>query len=171
MPTKRRRNQHKILKKLLRQRGYKCEFCKTRVVQLRAISADVRLIQTRTHVTYYVKSGDCKTTAIASLEHVLPLSAGGTYDFSNLKIACVSCNSKRNDQYLRQQLEPVKPVKAGSQSPLVLPVVDRACSEVAVTAAALRCYACGHIFGRKWYRKLAQVYCPNCHHCTVERYE
>lgn len=34
-----------------------------------------------------------------TLEHIVPLSLGGTYDFWNLTLTCGKCNSKRGNMY------------------------------------------------------------------------
>ena len=37
-----------------------------------------------------------------SLEHILPLSRGGTHDSENLGIACLSCNKKKHNKTIEE---------------------------------------------------------------------
>lgn len=38
------------------------------------------------------------TFGTATIEHVIPLSAGGSWSISNLKLSCSPCNQERGDE-------------------------------------------------------------------------
>ena len=40
----------------------------------------------------------CGTNDKLSVDHVIPISKGGTDEFENLVVACISCNSKKNSK-------------------------------------------------------------------------
>lgn len=39
---------------------------------------------------------------VDTLEHIIPLSRGGTHDFDNLGVSHLSCNSKKHDKTLKE---------------------------------------------------------------------
>jgi hypothetical protein len=41
----------------------------------------------------------CKTEKKITIDHIIPLSKGGTNDLSNLQFLCHSCNSKKSAKY------------------------------------------------------------------------
>lgn len=64
-------SQKRILKQRLSRRGSFCRICK------KQMSID-RL----------------------TLDHIIPLVAGGTWDLSNLQLACTQCNREKADKYV-----------------------------------------------------------------------
>lgn len=47
----------------------------------------------------------------ATIDHVLPLSNGGTNDHENMVLACGSCNAQRNREQQRQDRSLMKAVR------------------------------------------------------------
>lgn len=55
----------------------------------------------RTHL-HVADFETCHAETVATLDHVVPRAAGGSNDPSNLVVACLSCNSSRQDTPLAQ---------------------------------------------------------------------
>lgn len=77
-PTREERQE--LVEALTRIDGYLCWYCET------VLDPD---------------GGDPGSSTAPTIDHVLPLSAGGTHDLSNTVLACRNCNNiKRNRMYL-----------------------------------------------------------------------
>jgi len=48
---------------------------------------------------YNFKCVNCSTKENLTIDHIKPVSKGGTDDFNNLQILCKSCNSKKGAKY------------------------------------------------------------------------
>ena len=51
-------------------------------------------------VKYKFKCVDCGATDKLTIDHIKPVSKGGTDNFSNLQILCKSCNSSKGAKYV-----------------------------------------------------------------------
>ena len=52
--------------------------------------------------------------AATEVDHVVPVSQGGTHSLSNLVAACADCNAKKNIRERRQTRRPVAPYPGGT---------------------------------------------------------
>lgn len=79
--TQRRRPRNKAWKnkrkRLWRKQGGKCHYCGTATVE---------------------PSSGGAADDWATLDHLVPMSEGGSHDESNLVMACYRCNQRRNDE-------------------------------------------------------------------------
>lgn len=80
-----------LLLDLLRQQGHKCYWCKQRM-WMRSDFDDVEL-KNENHKAVYANG---RWHPLATVDHVVPISQGGSDDPENLVAACASCNMQRN---------------------------------------------------------------------------
>ena len=67
----------KVRRRLRERHGDKCYWCK------------------RTMTFDWPPPGQPRPPNVATIEHIVPLSRGGLHDWSNLALACNSCNTSR----------------------------------------------------------------------------
>jgi 5-methylcytosine-specific restriction endonuclease McrA len=96
--AKRNKNQKKFLIRLIQKHGSKCRFCGERVVRVSSIPESNRVSVKDGLLTYMDNFSRAKTKKIATVEHVVRLADGGTNSIKNLVVACVECNSRRNEE-------------------------------------------------------------------------
>lgn len=83
--------------------GYVCQYCSRRAIELDALKALSTLfpVSLPTHPNW--KKSECHPiywTHVASLEHLVPVTHGGTDDGDNLICACYECNDARSNALL-----------------------------------------------------------------------
>jgi len=89
----RRRKTPRILE---RQSG-QCYWCGCRLVRERDIPRHLVVFKTARFIVWRRQCGSTTQAMIATLDHVVPISRGGTHDEDNLVAACSYCNSDRAD--------------------------------------------------------------------------
>jgi 5-methylcytosine-specific restriction endonuclease McrA len=92
---KQRKATYKYFHHLLVKAGNKCTYCDVDIIRIQNIRRYNRIKITAYEITYRHKD-KVITKSIASLDHVKPLSEGGTKDVSNVVVSCVRCNQTRN---------------------------------------------------------------------------
>lgn len=92
------RNQH--LGRLCRQQRYRCYWCDTKIAYLeRILALGGRVIAAQRQlgrVVYRGPNGQIFKQSLATIDHVCPLSRGGSNAPENLVAACYQCNQDRN---------------------------------------------------------------------------
>lgn len=102
---KRKQNQTRILSRLVRERGCRCEFCGDVVQRVSAIPASRRVSVNNKWVCFVGSAGVPVTRKVATVEHIRRLADGGSYHRSNLRVACGECNGKRNEAVQKAEME------------------------------------------------------------------
>jgi HNH endonuclease len=85
-------------------------------------------------------TAECRMATDATIDHVIPTSKGGTWDYENLALACWECNNRKGDCDLwhfltmPHRLGGRRPERRGANigwpmSPLVVPAEDPAALE------------------------------------------
>ena len=65
------------------------------------------------------KCRNCKATKNLTVDHIIPLSLGGTNNDSNLQVLCSSCNASKNNRVISSQLRPKVDPRSSLDSPLI----------------------------------------------------
>lgn len=89
-----RRRARRFLKKLCWDAEWRCYWCERRIVILSGLKLIVK--KTARHVYWKTSDGRDRDAAIATVDHVVPLHAGGSNELDNLVAACWKCNQDRN---------------------------------------------------------------------------
>ena len=94
-PDKMRQNARKRLWALRRRDGSKCAFCSEwLVIHYRDVPGRVLSIDHQ-EVTWRASDGTVVKSLIATIEHMIPVTRGGSNDLSNLRLSCFPCNARR----------------------------------------------------------------------------
>jgi len=74
--------------RLLKKQDSRCCYCGTVIV-----------------LTFHFKAveGRSPPSWLATIEHITPLSEGGTNHFNNLALSCYACNQERNNEALERR--------------------------------------------------------------------
>lgn len=83
----------KLLPRLVELHGPTCVWCRRRVVVRRLLPDDLVIYESSDYVNWY---GNATQVLKATVEHLNPLSEGGTNAMENLRPACGPCNRKRS---------------------------------------------------------------------------
>ena len=94
-PQSQRSYSKRFLARLIEQQGGKCHWCDCEIVRRRAIRRGVIPNKDQSIVSFY-RHGKKTTKARATVDHIVPLSRGGSRELPNLVAACVACNAFRN---------------------------------------------------------------------------
>lgn len=85
----------KRVRALQRRDGSKCAFCgEWLVIHYLDVPGSVISVD-HCEVVWRASHKQIVTSLIATVEHLVPVSEGGTNDLSNLRLACYPCNAKR----------------------------------------------------------------------------
>lgn len=84
---------------ILEKHGAQCWWCGAPLVSIQALHSELIVRITGRHVWWY-KNGTIRQDLFATLDHVVPLSEGGTNRLANLVPACSKCNNSRNKAQL-----------------------------------------------------------------------
>lgn len=100
--TQKRASRKKTSRHYFRRfKGYltKCHWCGSRLVWMSRVPKENRIHfePSKFRLTFRDKK-DILTLRVASLDHVTPLSEGGSGELSNITVACVPCNKDRLDR-------------------------------------------------------------------------
>lgn len=78
----------------VRQGSY-CFWCGVRVVREQLIVSSNRISKNETTIIYLSTDGGLREEVIATVDHLVRVTDGGTNDPENLVISCVNCNQER----------------------------------------------------------------------------
>lgn len=84
---------------VLKKHGTQCWWCKAPLISIQSLRPEQIVRITGRHV-WWRKNGTVRVDLFATLDHVVPLSEGGTNRFANLVPACSKCNNSRNKEQL-----------------------------------------------------------------------
>lgn len=84
-----------LRKKALEKHGYKCHYCNEPLVNIRDIPGPRRLHVSNMFIFYLDEDGEFRYGLFATADHLRSRSEGGTHARSNIRPACVACNSSR----------------------------------------------------------------------------
>jgi len=89
---------------IFRRDGWRCRFCGCRVISRKARLALARLYpeEARWGKTFHEQKHCALGSLVASLDHILPHSRGGTNEEENLVTACTPCQFGRNQWTLAE---------------------------------------------------------------------
>jgi len=76
-----------------------CTYCGGELVLVRSVKSERKLEEDDTHLTY-VNNGVLTKKLILTVEHIIPLSQGGTSTKENLAFSCVPCNREASYRHL-----------------------------------------------------------------------
>lgn len=91
-PRSLRRRARRVMPDLLSAQRHRCYFCGRRIVHVSKIPKDKRLAIDATTVTY-LRRGQVRRELFATIEHLVPIRAGGRNDRRNLVATCFCCNN------------------------------------------------------------------------------
>lgn len=95
--TMRRRARKKHLDRLYAEQNSLCHWCKSQTVLLKYIDED-KIIEARSEFIIWREGEYVLRARYATIDHVTPISEGGTNDPDNLVMSCSGCNRDRTTQ-------------------------------------------------------------------------
>jgi 5-methylcytosine-specific restriction endonuclease McrA len=103
--NRKNKDKRKIIKRkwFLANRGHKNFLNKVRIYREKGAGGKVtkkdadNLFEKHNKICYY-----CKVNKATSIDHIIPISRGGSNDINNLVPACISCNSKKGNKLLSE---------------------------------------------------------------------
>lgn len=134
---KRQHSHTMLLRRLIAERGSQCQFCRSEVVQVASIAKRRRLCLLKDRMVFLDDRGQRREVKIATVEHIVRLADKGTYDDSNLAVACFTCNASRNSEAVRKHY--------------------------IQTQQRTKCRHCNRQFGGGCYRYGTSRSCVSCH--------
>ena len=92
-----RRRARTKLQSLVESQGNVCHYCGKGIVAEQSIPLELRDGRAWPHVYFRTEQGEYLFALLATVEHKIPLSEGGTNADENLVAACQRCNERRRD--------------------------------------------------------------------------
>jgi len=127
---------HRFLPELLRKQEQKCFWCNREIAWIPNFANKRTTVKIDHAKIVYVKNNKRVTVLCATLDHVVPLSKGGTRELSNLVAACGDCNNARNwaqqkvDHYDQAPLEELATLDDEERAALIAGLRDVAAGRV-----------------------------------------
>lgn len=84
--------------RLLERQGGKCHWCRCKIVRVGSIDREKISILSDHFVVWRREDGRKTQALVATIDHVIPSSRGGTNGLDNLVAACRWCNEERGNK-------------------------------------------------------------------------
>lgn len=114
------------LDRLLERQDGRCHWCGCRIVRIGSIPQDRVVILKHHFIVWRLDNGRTTQALVASADHFVPASRGGTNGLDNLVAACRWCNEGRGNKTPDEVLDDpthIAPIPPSMPAPAPRPVV------------------------------------------------